>query len=196
MDHFEVFGLARRLVIDEADLQRRFYELSRRHHPDFHQGAPPDEQARSLEASARVNAAYRTLRDPIRRVEYLARLEGGGAATNGDGAKPKAPPGLLAEMFEIQEALQEAKGGALDDAGRAALQEQRARLEVRYGEEEARLRGPLSKAWDGATSAERPRVLAACAEALATRAYLRTVIDDLAQALGEGQEPHVTHHRH
>jgi molecular chaperone HscB len=196
MDHFEVFGLPRRLVIDEADLQRRFYELSRRHHPDFHQGAPRDEQARSLETSARINAAYRTLRDPIRRVEYLVRLEGGAAPANSGDVKPKAPPGLLAEMFEIQEALQEAKRGELHDAGRAALQEQRARLEIRYEEEGARLRGPLSKAWDGATSAGRPRVLGACAESLAARAYLGTVIDDLAQALGEGQEPHVTHHRH
>ena len=196
MDHFEVFGLARRLVIDEADLQRRFYELSRRHHPDFHQGASPDEQARSLEASARINTAYRTLRDPIRRVEYLVRLEGGEEATDGEGAKPTAPPGLLAEMFEIQEALQEAREGGLDETGRAALQEHRARLEVRYREEEARLRGPLAQAWDGAAGEERPGVLAACREALATRAYLRTVIEDLAQALGEGQEPHVAHHRH
>ena len=196
MDHFEVFGLPRRLGMDEADLQRRFYELSRRHHPDFHQGAPPDEQARSLETSARINAAYRTLREPIRRVEYLVRLEGGEEATNGDGAKPKAPPGLLAEMFEIQEALQEARDGGLDETGRAVLQDERARLEVRYREVEARLRGPLSKAWDDATGEERPGVLAACRESLATRAYLRTVIDDLAHVLGEGQEPHVTHHRH
>ena len=196
MDHFEVFGLARRLVIDEADLQRRFYELSRRHHPDFHQGASPDEQSRSLEASARVNTAYRTLRDPIRRVEYLVRLERGAGAGNGEDAKPKAPPGLLAEMFEIQEALQEARDGGLDETGRLALEGERARLEVRYREEEGRLRGPLSEAWDGATGEERPGVLAACRESLARRAYLRTVIEDLAQALGEGQEPHVTHHRH
>src|SRR5438876_3995305 len=75
MDHFEVFGLPRRLAIDTAELQRKFYELSRRHHPDFHQTAPPEEQARALEASARLNAAYRALRDPILRVEYLVRLE-------------------------------------------------------------------------------------------------------------------------
>ena len=194
MDHFEVFGLPRRLVIDEADLQRRFYELSRRHHPDFHQGDSPDEQADSLTTSARVNAAYRALRDPIRRVEYLVRLEGGGEAKD-ETTRAKVPAGLLAEMFEIQEALQEARAGELDEAGRAALREQLARLQSRQQEEEARLRGPLSEAWDGSTAEARPRILAACAEALATRAYLRTVIEDLAQALGEGQE-HVAHHRH
>ena len=64
-DFFEVFGLERRLAVDPAALQRRFYELSRQWHPDFHQGKSEAEQARALEESARVNAAYRALRDPI-----------------------------------------------------------------------------------------------------------------------------------
>jgi molecular chaperone HscB len=205
MDHFAVFGLARRLVIDGADLQRRFHELSWRHHPDFHQGGSPEEQARSLESSARINAAYRILKDPIRRVEHLLQLEAGPEGADRREPAAKAPPGLLAEMFEIQEALQEARGGGLDEAGRATLRELRARLEARCRAEEERLRGPLARAWDSAATTERTAVLAACADALSTRAYLRTVIDDLAQALGEEQhppvalgeerEPHVAHHR-
>src|SRR5213595_587862 len=167
MDHFEVFGLPRRLAIDTAELQRRFYELSRRYHPDFHQAAPPEEQVRALEASAGLNAAYRTLRDPIARIEYLVRLEEGRDTKEGATVKPKAPPELLEEMFEIQEALAEAKVGGLDEAGRAALV------------------GPLTQGWDAAAPAERQRVLAAMKEALATRAYLGTVIDDLNDALGE-----------
>src|SRR5437867_7826364 len=95
MNHFEDFGLPRRLAIDTAELQRKFYELSRRHHPDFHQTAPPEEQARELEASARLNAAYRALRDPILRVEYLVRLEEGRDTKEGATVKPKAPPELL-----------------------------------------------------------------------------------------------------
>src|SRR2546425_8071413 len=90
MDHFEVFGLPRRLAIDTAELQRKFYELSRRHHPDFHQTAPPEEQARALEASARLNAAYRALRDPILRVEYLVRLEEGRDTKEGATVKPRS----------------------------------------------------------------------------------------------------------
>src|SRR5437773_1552130 len=133
MDHFEVFGLPRRLAIDTAELQRRFYELSRRYHPDFHQAAPPEEQARALEASARLNAAYRALRDPIARVEYLVRLEEGRDTKEGATVKPKAPPELLEEMFEIQEALAEAKAGGLDEAGRAAPVAQRDRVATRLG---------------------------------------------------------------
>src|SRR5436853_2617892 len=131
MDHFEVFGLPRRLAIDTAELQRKFYELSRLHDPDFHQAASPEEQARTLEASARLNTAYRALRDPIARVEYLVRLEEGRDTKEGATVKPKAPPELLEEMFEIQEALQEAQSGqagGLDAAARETLGAQRERL--------------------------------------------------------------------
>jgi molecular chaperone HscB len=209
VDHFEVFGLPRRLAIDAAALQRRFYELSRRYHPDFHQGASTEDQAHVLEASARVNAAYRALRDPLARIDYLVRLEEGRETREGATVKPQAPPELLAEMFEIQEALEEVKAGGLDASGRARLAEEGERLLSRLHEEEHRLRGPLSEAWDAASDAAgRAAVLAHFKEALATRAYLRTVVDDLAEAVGdrpqapadrgepagEGQA-HVAHHR-
>src|SRR5439155_21744460 len=154
MDHFEVFGLPRRLAIDTAELQRRFYELSRRYHPDFHQAAPPEEQARALEASARLNAAYRALRDPIARVEYLVRLEEGRDTKEGATVKPKAPPELLEEMFESQEALAEAKVGGLDEAGRTAFVAPCYRLMVRLELENARLSRPLTHVWDVAASAD------------------------------------------
>jgi molecular chaperone HscB len=195
-DFFQVFGLERRLAVDTAALQRRFYELSRQWHPDFHQAQPPAEQARALEESARVNAAYRALRDPIARVEYLIRLEEGRETREGAAVKPKAPPDLLAEMFEIQESLEEARSGVLDEATRATLTEQRDGLRSRMTDAERRLTGPLSQAWDGAAPADRSSALTALKEALATRAYLRTVIDDLSAALGEGsEETHVANRR-
>jgi hypothetical protein len=110
--------------------------------------------------------------------------------------KPKAPPALLAEMFEIQEALEAAKSGRLDAAARATLAEQREALRARQAAGEARLTGPLSQAWDAAAPADRPAALAALKDALATRAYLRTVIDDLGAALGEeAEEGHAAHRR-
>jgi molecular chaperone HscB len=195
VNFFEVFELPRRLAIDGDELQRRFYALARRTHPDFHQAAPPAERAAVEERAALVNAAYRTLRDPIARADYLVRLQEGRATKEGSEARPKAPPALLAEMFEIQEALAEAKAGPLDDGTRARLVEQRHRLLERYAAEETRLRGPLAERWDGAAEAERPAALSALKEALAARAYLRTVINDLAEALGE-EESGVAHHRH
>jgi molecular chaperone HscB len=195
VNFFEVFELPRRLAIDGDELQRRFYALARRTHPDFHQAAPPAERAAVEERAALVNAAYRTLRDPIARADYLVRLAEGRSTKEGSEARLKAPPVLLAEMFEIQEALAEAKAGPLDEATRATLVELRARLLERYAAEETRLRGPLAERWDGASEAERPAALSALKEALAARAYLRTVINDLAGALGE-EESGVAHHRH
>ncbi len=196
MDHFEVFGLPRRLGLDTAELQQKFYELSRRVHPDFHQGAPPERQAEILEASARLNAAYRALRDPLVRIEYLVRLEEGRDTREGATVKPKAPPELLAEMFEIQEALQEAKSGGLEGGAKEILSARRDRLRQRHDEEESRLRGPLSQAWDAAGPGERAAALTAFKESLAVRAYLRTVIDDIDEALGGSQEGYVSHRRH
>jgi len=193
-DFFQVFGLDRRLAVDTTALQRRFYELSRQWHPDFHQARPPAEQARALEESARVNAAYRALRDPLARVEYLIRLEEGRETREGAAVKPKAPPDLLAEMFEIQESLEEARSGTLDDTTRATLTGQRDALRMRMTEAERRVTGPLSQAWDAAAPGERAAALSALKDALATRAYLRTVIDDLSAALGE-EETHVAHRR-
>ena len=196
MNYFEVFGLPRRLGIDAAELQRQFYKLSRHHHPDFHHGASPEEQAQALDASARLNAAYRALRDPISRIEYLVRLEEGRETREGAPLNPQAPPELLAEMFEIQEALAEAKTGALDDVTRDTLGRQRERLRERQREEEARLAGPLSRAWDDGEGADRAAALRAFKESLATRAYLRTVSADLDEALGQEPSTHATHHRH
>jgi molecular chaperone HscB len=207
VNFFEVFDLPRKLGIDAAELQRRFHALSRRHHPDFHQSAPAEEQARVLESSARVNAAYRVLRDPIARVEYLIRLEEGRDAKEGDETvdghgpsrpmvKPKAPPELLEEMFEIEETLHDARTGGLDDTARATVAAQRERLAARRAAEDLRITGELSVAWDAAAAGDKAKVLAGFKAALATRAYLRTVIDDLGEALGSAGEGHVAHHRH
>lgn len=196
MDHFEIFGLPRKLRLDAAELQQRYYELSRRTHPDIHQGAPPEDQAQILETSARLNAAYRALRHPIARVEYLVRLEEGLETAEGAAVKPKAPPELLAEMFELQEALAEAKAGGLDAGGRERLAAEREQLLARHRDVESKLAGQLSEAWDAAAPAERPRLIEAFKDALAARAYLRTVIDDLGAALGESQDGYVANRRH
>src|SRR2546428_7519238 len=97
-----------------------------------------------------------------------------------------APPELLEEMFENQEALAEAKAGGLDEAGRAALVVQRDRLMARVGDEETRLVGPLSQGGGASQPAERQRGLAALKEAPADRADLRTAIHDLNHAPREG----------
>ena len=197
-DYFEVFGLPRKLGIDLEELQRRFYELSRRVHPDFFQTATPAEQALSLGQSALINRAYRTLRDPVSRVEYLIRLEEGRETREGDtGIKPKAPMDLLEEMLEVQESLQEAKAGGFDEATRRRLSEEQARLLERRAAEEAALLA-LAREWDATLDrdGDRKGLLDRMKEVLATRAYLNTVINDLSAALGEETHTNVSHRRH
>jgi molecular chaperone HscB len=196
-DYFEVFGLPRKLSLDLQELQRRFYDLSRRHHPDFHQTADAEAQAAVLEASALVNRAYRTLRDPISRVEYLIALEEGREIREETSAKPRPPMDLLEEMLEVQEALEEAKSGGLTAEVAARLRAERERLEARWRAEETAVIDGAAE-WDGAVDrlADRAPLLDRFKQRLAARAYLRTVIDDLSQALGEDVETHVAHRRH
>jgi molecular chaperone HscB len=194
-DYFEVFGLTRKLGLDPDALQRRFYELSRVHHPDFHQAASPEAQAQTLAASALVNRAYRALRDPLSRVEYLVALEEGRETKEGAEARPRAPRALLEEMMEVQEALEEARAAGLDEHAQERLEAERRRLIERRGAEEQAILARFAD-WDRAVDGDgdRAALVGWFKEQLASRTYLRTVIDDLDEALGE--EGHVPHRRH
>ena len=196
-DYFTVFGLPRKLTVDADALQRRFYELSRQHHPDFHQGADAAGQAETLARSALVNRAYRALRDPLPRVEYLIALEEGREVREGATEKPKAPRELLEEMLEVQEALEEAKAVGMTGAAADRVREERARLEARYAAEAEAIVGRAAE-WDRLMDGggDRKPLLEWFKQRLATRAYLRTVIDDLGDALGEREESDVSHRRH
>ena len=104
MNYFEVFGLPRALNLDLATaLEKRFHELSRQFHPDYYTTASKEEKGRALRMTALLNDAYRTLRHPTRRVEYLLSLSG----LKSDGSR--VPQSLLMEVFEINEQLEEAK---------------------------------------------------------------------------------------
>lgn len=102
VDAFAVFGMEPAFVLDEAALERRYRDLSRILHPDRHARSDPRARRWSLERSVQLNEAYRTLRDPVRRAEYLVQRAGVAVA-------PSVPPELLAEILELREQLQEAK---------------------------------------------------------------------------------------
>ena len=196
-DYFEVFGLERKLGMDVSALQRRFYALSREHHPDFHQLAGEEEQAAALERSALVNRAYRALRDPLSRLAYLISVENGTGTGEADSARPKPPMDLLAEMLEIQEALEEAKTSGLDLETTERLARERQHLVDRQAANDASIVQRFAE-WDRVKemNGDTAPLLAWFKQALAGRAYLRTVIDDLSEALGEDQERNVSHRRH
>ena len=125
-DYFSFFGLPRRLELEEEALESEFYALSRKLHPDVYSRASTREQAWSLEKTSQLNDAYRTLKDPISRTEYLLMLEGiqleeqsktatEQARASGVDKKQTVPAELLEEAFELNMLLEEAKLGGVDE---------------------------------------------------------------------------------
>ena len=104
-DYFAFFGFTRVLSLELKDLEVRFRMLSRQFHPDFYCNTTPTERLASLERSAYLNDAYRTLRDPVARLEYLLKLEGYAPKESRE-ASSQVPPGLLEEVFELNEELE------------------------------------------------------------------------------------------
>lgn len=102
-DYFQVLGLPRRLVIDPAVLQKRYYALHRRLHPDLYQTSPQPARQASLRNTAAVNRAYRSLRDPVDRGLYWLTLQGESLGANNN----RVPPDLATLVFELQERLEE-----------------------------------------------------------------------------------------
>ena len=174
MDYFEVFGLPRALGIDTANLEKSFHELSRKYHPDFFTTASQAEKTQSTRMTALLNDAYRTLRHPISRVEYLVSLEG----FKPDGSK--VPQSLLMEVFEINEQLEEVKAGRASieeiDSLRAQIREKRDRFDVELQK--------ASLEWDqlvksGAEEPQRKKQLAKLTEILSESSYIRNLERDL-----------------
>src|SRR5437764_14449796 len=128
MDYFEVFGLPRLLGIDAASLEKTFHGLSRKYHPDYFSTAAAAEKTQAVRMTALLNDAYRTLRHPIHRVEYLLSLYG----FKSDGSK--VPQALLMEVFEINEQMEEVKAGRASveetDSLRAQIKEKRERFDA------------------------------------------------------------------
>jgi molecular chaperone HscB len=109
-DHFTRLGIERTAEPDPAELDRRYFALQRRLHPDRFAARPPREKAISQAQATSLNEAYRTLRDSLRRAEYLVRLEGG--RLDGENGRTVNDPALLMEAMEMREALSEAASPA------------------------------------------------------------------------------------
>jgi len=113
-DYFALLGLLRQYEIDQELLHSKFVALSRHVHPDFHNHESPEVQKLSLELSSTINDAYRTLKDPAGRADYLLELLGGKSSAE----DKSVPDGFLGTMMMMQEELADAKASA--DSGELA----------------------------------------------------------------------------
>jgi molecular chaperone HscB len=123
-DYFRIFGIERRLDLDIGVLQQTFYQLSRQLHPDRYTRRSSREQEYALEATAILNDAWRVLRDPVQRAEYVLSQEGFDVAEQ---RTKDVPPELLEEVFELNMALEEIRGG--DESVRPQLESARTRFD-------------------------------------------------------------------
>ncbi len=207
VDYFTFFGFPRKLNLDTAALEKEFYALSRRLHPDVFGQADNRERAWSLEQSSMLNDAYRTLKDPIKRTEYLLRLEGveleeqskqaatEKARASGELKKQVVPPDLLEEVFElnmhleelrIQKKMGEDDPALLEEIGKAKLS-----LEEKYDALFNELKTEWIK-WDKSvdngtqtdgTEADRRKILDAMLDVLNRRNYVRNLVRDVNEAM-------------
>lgn len=201
VDYFSFFGLPRKLNLDGGILEREFYGLSRKLHPDIYAGHDSREQEWSLEQSSRLNDAYRTLKDPIRRTEYLLKLEGVELEGQSKAATEEArksgekkqivPPDLLEEVFELNMQLEEVRAnkklGEEDAALTSELQNQKKELEAKFEALFEELRGYWNE-WDTASEtgneAERARARDHMVDLLNRRSYIRNLVRDVNEVLG------------
>jgi len=174
LDFFSFLSLPRKLNLDMADFEQRYRALSRQFHPDYFYNAAPAERRASLEKSSYLNDAYRTLRNPISRVDYLLKLEGL-AAQGPEQASKQVPAGLLEEVFALNEELDEVReqrsSGAPADVWKRRLERARQPIEAKRAEHEAQLK-ELSARWDA--TGDR-----AVLEALRDRVLERNYINNL-----------------
>ncbi len=192
LDYFTCMNLPRRLLLDEKSLEETFYSLSRTFHPDFYANKDEGEKMVSLRNTALLNTAYRTLKDPIQRAEYLIRLEAGSVKD----VRSAPPADLFDEILEIQENLEEFRSltsQTNSERGKelkAKLQIERETLGVRQEEMKTRLFGKF-KDWDDLQGGEeespeirekKDAVLKEMQEILSNRTYVRNIVNDLIAA--------------
>ena len=201
MNYFEFFTLPRKLTLDVVALEKQFYAMSRKLHPDRFASKTVAEQEAALAQSSLLNDAYRTLKEPILRTQYLLKLEGveleeqskaatDAARATGVEKKQVVPPELLEEVFELNMQLQEMRAakkiGEDEPELRRDLMTAKDAFDAKMVETQAELEG-LWTAWDSAvdTGDENAKVRAkdAMVALLNKRSYLRNLVRDVNEAL-------------
>ncbi|MBI4467447.1 MAG: Fe-S protein assembly co-chaperone HscB [Acidobacteria bacterium] len=181
--YFSFFGLPRKLDLEAAELERQFHQLSWQLHPDRFHNASAYERELSLERTAVLNDAFRTLRDPVDRVEYLLGLEG--VRKEGE-VKQQAPPDLLEEVFELNEHLEELRAAKRSGGEGRELDELRHRLEKTREAFQQKLDAVLAEltaqfpAWD--QQGDRAALLR-LSEILNRHSYIRNLVRNVTEEL-------------
>lgn len=201
MTYFEFFTLPRHLHLDVAALEKQFYILSRRLHPDRFAARPVAEQEAALAQSSLLNDAYRTLKDPIARTQYLLTLEGveleeqSRAATDearatGTQKKQIVPPELLEEVFELNMQLAEMRAAKQIGETEPELRRDLLTAKDAFDEKMLQTQADLEALWsqwdaaiDSVDDAAKLSARDAMVVLLNKRSYLRNLVRDVNEAV-------------
>ena len=179
-DYYALIGVPRGLNLSLDALQQRYYELSRKLHPDRFMQKPEAERQRALDMSSALNDAYRTLKDPIKRAQYLLALEG---FDIGEQRSKDVPPELLEEVFELNIALEEMRSG--DDSARPQLEQAAKNFTNMLGESDRQL-VVLSQQYDVSQSRD---VLGEIRNLLNRRKYIQNLVSEVERTLTPNPQP-------
>ena len=190
-DYFSVFELEPRLNLDLAALENEFHRLSRRVHPDRFARAGENERQWSLADTALLNDAYRTLKDPLHRTEYLLKLQGAEIGEEHSGKDRKdpsrVPADLLEEVFELNMQLEEMrmarKMGETDSDLQASLEQAKRKFDGLLDEVDQDLRKQW-QVWDMGNEADRKKAEKSMVALLDRRRYLSNLVRDVTETLG------------
>ena len=198
-DYFSIFDLSPHLNLDVAALESEFHRLSRKLHPDRFARAAENEKEWSLGGTALLNDAYRTLKDPITRTEYLLKLRGaeigeehsGKKRRDGEMGAARVPADLLEEVFDLNMQLEEMrmahKMGEEEDPGLKQSLIAAKKKYVGLREEVDRNLRAQWDLWDNGDEGTRPAAQKAMVALLDRRRYLSNLVRDVSDTL-EGKD--------
>ncbi|HEX4757741.1 MAG TPA: Fe-S protein assembly co-chaperone HscB [Terracidiphilus sp.] len=190
-DYFSVFGLEQKLTVDLPALEHEFHRLSRRVHPDRFARAGENERQWSLADTALLNDAYRTLKDPLHRTEYLLKLQGAEIGEEHSGKDRKdpsrVPADLLEEVFDLNMQLEEMrmahKMGEADPELQSSLEQAKRKFDTLVDEVDGDLRSQW-RVWDEGDNATRKQAEKTMVALLDRRRYLSNLVRDVTETLG------------
>ncbi|MGB6945227.1 MAG: Fe-S protein assembly co-chaperone HscB [Bryobacteraceae bacterium] len=184
-DYYELFGVPRGLNLSLDELQKRYYELSRQVHPDRFMQKPEADRQRALDMSSALNDANRTLKDPIKRAQYLLSLEG---FEIGEQRSKDVPPELLEEVFELNMALEEMRGG--DDSARPLLEQAEKSFTGMLAETDQQLQSLFAQ-YDASQSRD---VLIQIRNLLNRRKYVQNLVSEVQRTVNPNPQPPIPVH--
>jgi molecular chaperone HscB len=110
VNYFSIFNIEPKYFIDADDLERKYFALQMKYHPDRSAGQLESDKMLLLQRSADVNEGYRILSDDVERAGHLLELNN--ILVNKEKNNTHKPSlALLTEQMELRERASDIESG-------------------------------------------------------------------------------------